>query len=233
MAKRILVVEDDKAMGRVLAHNLRFEGFEVKWVTDGAAALAEARDFQPDLVLLDVALPGMTGVELAKAWSVDRRFPVIMLTARSDRRDELAGLRAGADDYVTKPFNLDTLLARMDAVMRRAHPLVGLLTLDDVVVDFTAKTATKAGRRLDLTHREFAILRYLAERENCPVDRRELLRDIWGYSEAPLTRPVDQAILRLRRKIEADPRRPKFLHSSYGDGYVLSTGDKVSGSTSP
>ena len=231
MAKRILVVDDDRAMGQVLAHNLRFEGFEVKWVTDGAAALADARDFQPDLVLLDVALPGMTGFDLARAWGVDRRFPVIMLTARSERQDELTGLRAGADDYVTKPFNLDTLLARMDAVMRRAHPVVGQLTLGDVIVDFTAKTAMKAGRRLDLTHREFAILRYLAEREDCPVDRRELLRDIWGYSEAPLTRPVDQAILRLRRKIEADPRRPKFIHSSYGDGYMLSTGEQDAGDT--
>lgn len=223
MSKRILVVDDDPAMAQVLTHNLRHEGFDVKWVTEGTAAIAEARSFAPDLVLLDVMLPGMTGFELAKAWNVERRFPIIMITARSQRDDELTGLRLGADDYITKPFNLETLLARMQAVLRRTRPAIMQLTLGDVVIDFVAHTARRGTEQLDLTHREFAILRYLAERENCMVYRHELLRDIWGYVDTPLTRSVDQAILRLRKKIEPDHHHPTYIQSSYGDGYSLST----------
>ena len=223
MPTRILLVDDDPAMGNVLTHNLRFEGFDVKWVTDGTVAVVEARDFRPDLVLLDVSLPGRDGVELAKAWNVERRFPIIMLTARSERKDELTGLRLGADDYITKPFNLETLLARMHAVLRRTRPTVTELTLGNVVIDFAARTARRGPRPLDLTHREFAILQYLAEHPNRTVDRHELLRDIWGYTDSPVTRSVDQAILRLRRKLEPDPRHPKYIQSSYGDGYLLST----------
>jgi DNA-binding response OmpR family regulator len=228
VSKRILVVDDDSAMGDVLTHNLRYEGFEVKWVTDGTSAIIEARNFRPDLVLLDVALPGMSGFDLAKAWNTERRFPIIMITARSARNDELTGLRLGADDYITKPFNLETLLARMQAVLRRSRPTVSRLVLGSVVIDFAAHTARRGKQPLDLTHREFAILYYLAERANSMVDRQELLRDIWGYTDTPVTRSVDQAILRLRRKIEIDPRHPKYIQSSYGDGYVLSTTGEVS-----
>lgn len=223
MSKRILVVDDDLAMGQVLTHNLRHEGFDVRWVTEGNVAIAEARSFRPDLVLLDVTLPGVSGFELAKAWNVERRFPVIMITARSQRDDELRGLRVGADDYIMKPFNLETLLARMQAVLRRTRPAVTRITLGDVVIDFVGHTARKGTEHIDLTHREFAVLRYLAERENSMVHRQELLVDIWGYVDTPLTRSVDQAILRLRKKLEPDPHHPTYIQSSYGDGYLLTT----------
>ena len=221
MTGRILLVEDDPRMARVLRDNLKHEGFEVTVALSGAAALREAASASPDLVLLDVMLPDTNGFALCSALRRQGDARIIMVTARGEKADLLRGLDSGADDYVTKPFDLRELLARVRAVLRRARPSVGSLSLGDATVDFRAHTATARGRDLHLSHREFAILQYLAERPNRIVSRQDLLREIWGYDEQPATRSVDHAIARLRKKIERDPRRPRFIHTVHGDGYSL------------
>ena len=224
MAKRVLIVEDDGALSRVLCDNLVFEGFEVRCVADGDAAPGAAKEFAPDLVILDVMLPGRDGFELVGTLREGGRTPIIMLTARSQKADKLKGLNLGADDYVTKPFDLEELLARVQAVLRRGSPGVERLTLGDVVVDFVARQATRLGRDLRLTHREFELLQYLAERQGRVVSRAELLREVWGYPDLPNTRSVDHAVARLRRKIEPHRGAPRFIHTVHGDGYQLTPG---------
>jgi len=220
--KRILIVEDDLALGRVLGDTFQFEGFEVVWATDGTAALQIARESSPDLILLDVMLPGgISGFDLCGPLRHGGRTPIIMLTAKSQKEDKLRGLNSGADDYVTKPFDLEELLARVRAVLRRVGPGVDRLTLGSVGIDFRAQLATKDGRPLNLTHRELELLRFLAEHREKVVFRDELLREVWGYPEAPFTRSVDHAVARLRKKIEEDPHRPRFIHTVHGDGYCL------------
>lgn len=221
MKKRILIVEDDVALLRVLRDNFLFDGFDVACAGDGHEALARARAFAPDLVILDVMLPGRDGFALAPLLRRGGQTAVIMLTARSDKADKLTGLNLGADDYVAKPFDLDELLARVHAVLRRASPDVEVMELGAVTVDFRTMRATSRGRPMGLTHREFELLRYLAERPGRVVGRDELLRAVWGYPDAPATRSVDHAIARLRRKIEPDPKHPRFVHTVHGDGYCL------------
>jgi DNA-binding response OmpR family regulator len=219
--KRILVVEDDEALARVLADNLRFSGFEVECEQDADGALARARAAAPDVVLLDVMLPGRNGIELCRVIRRGGTTPVIMLTARDQKSDKLSGLEAGADDYITKPFDFDELVARIRAVLRRARTMVVQVRLGHVIVDFRELRATDGHRDVHLTHREFDILSYLAERQGRVVHRNELLREVWGYPEEPTTRAVDYAIKRLRGKLEPDPHRPRFLHAVRGDGYCL------------
>jgi len=219
--RRILVVEDDAALSRILRDNLVVEGYQVRVVSDGTQAITAARDFAPDLVILDGMLPGTDGMDLCRMWSHQGLFPIIMLTARSQKADKLKGLSLGADDYVTKPFDLEELLARVHAVLRRARPTVEQLTLGPVAVDFRAFQAWRDKQPLDLTRREFELLRYLAERAESIVHRSELLREVWGFPDTPHTRAVDHAIARLRKKIETDPHRPRFIHTVHGDGYSL------------
>ncbi len=219
--RRILVVEDDAALSRILRDNLVVEGYQVEVVSDGNQAITAARDFAPDLVILDGMLPGTDGFDLCRMWSQSGQFPIIMLTARSQKADKLKGLALGADDYVTKPFDLEELLARVQAVLRRARPTIEQLALGPVLVDFKAFQAWKEKQPLDLTHREFDLLRYLAERAETIVHRGELLREVWGFPDTPHTRAVDHAIARLRKKIETDPHRPRFIHTVHGDGYSL------------
>jgi DNA-binding response OmpR family regulator len=221
MKKRILVVEDDAALARVLRDNLAFCGFDVACVLDGAVALAKAREFAPDLIVLDITLPGTSGFDLCGVLRQGSRTPIIILTARSQKADKLRGLNLGADDYITKPFDLEEFLARVHAVLRRARPTVEQLVLGRVVIDFRAQTATKAGHTLHLTHREFELVEYLAERQERVVHRSELLREVWGYLDVPSTRSVDHAIARLRKKIEPDAHHPRFIHTVHGDGYCL------------
>jgi DNA-binding response OmpR family regulator len=224
MAKRVLVVEDDGPLARVLRDNLVFEGFQVQCVGDGHLAVGVAKDFAPDLVVLDVMLPGRDGFELVGLLRQGGRTPIIMLTARGQKADKLRGLNLGADDYITKPFDLDELLARIHAVLRRASPGGERLVLGDVVVDFGTQRAARGGRPLHFTHREFELLRYLADRQARVVHRAELLREVWGYPDAPSTRSVDHAVARLRRKIEPAPGEPRFIHTVHGDGYQLTPG---------
>ncbi len=221
MKKRVLVVEDDAVLTRVLQDNLVYEGFDVKTVSDGNRATAAAREFAPDLVLLDVNLPGRSGLELMAQWRQGARMPIILLTAMGQKSDKLQGLKLGADDYVTKPFDLEELLARVHAVLRRARPELARLVLGGVLIDFEHLKAWNGPDEIELTHRDFELLQYLAERPNSIVSRDELLRAIWGYPDAANTRAVDHAIARLRKKIEVTPHKPRFIHTVHGDGYYL------------
>jgi DNA-binding response OmpR family regulator len=220
--KRILVVEDDQALARVLTDNLTYSGFEVETVEGGDEVLAVARAFGPDLVLLDVMLPGTNGLDLCGLIRAGGRTPIIMLTARDQKADILRGLEAGADDYITKPFDFDELKARLHALLRRARRTVVRLRMGQVAVDFPNMRATHGQHGdLHLTRREFDILFYLAERRGLIVQRSELLREIWGYPSEPTTRAVDYAIKRLRQKVEVDPHDPRYITTVHGDGYSL------------
>lgn len=233
MKKRLLVVEDDAALARVLCDNLAFAGFHVDWVKDGAGALQSVRGTSPDLILLDIMLPDSSGFDLCGALRKGGHTPLVMLSARGQKADKVRGLELGADDYVTKPFHIEELLARIQAVLRRARPAVERLLLGEVVIDLTRLRAWRSGREFHLTHREFEVLRYLAERERRVISRDELLREVWGYLDSTTTRSVDHAVVRIRKKIELDPHRPRFLHTVHGDGYCLNAGDESDPLTSP
>lgn len=222
MSTRVLIVEDDAAMSRLLQDNFRYEGFTVDCAGDGSEAVKKAAAFQPDLVLLDLMLPGLSGFDVCRTLSAQPGRPaIIIITSRRKNDDKVRGLELGADDYVTKPFALDELLARAHAVLRRSHPNVDRIVLGDVVIDFRNFRAFRGGEPLNLQHREIELLRHLAEHAGKTVSREELLRLVWGYREAPLTRTVDICIARLRRKIEADPHHPRFIRTAHGDGYCL------------
>jgi two-component system response regulator VicR len=222
MKRRILIVEDDRSLAKILAARLAIEGYEVECVADGSRAPGVATAFAPDLIMLDVSLPGKDGFELCRQWRATKQIPIIMLTARSDKVDKLRGLNVGADDYITKPFDFQEVLARILAVLRRTRPAIDHVRLGTVVVDFQKSLATNRGRAIELTRREFDLLHYLAERAGSIVSRDELLRAIWGYEELPSTaRAVDQAIVRLRKKIEPNQHEPQYLHTAHGDGYYL------------
>ena len=226
MNQRILIVEDDPAITRMVRDNLIYEGYQVECVSNGDLALNEVHSFAPDLVLLDLMLPGLNGFEICRAISeAPTRIPVIILSARSQSADKIHGFDVGADDYVTKPFGLDELLARIHAVLRRTNSAPDRLELGEVHVDFAAMQATKGKESLTLTPREFEVLRLLSSHRDKVVSREQLLRSVWGYGEVPLTRAVDNFIARLRSKIEVDPRHPRYLQTVYGDGYRLAAPD--------
>ena len=176
--------------------------------------------FAPDLVLLDIGLPEINGFELCQRWRA-RGTPIIMVTAKGRKEDKLQAFSLGADDYITKPFELQELLARIRAVLRRSRPSTERIVLGTITIDFLKREARDGNRLIELTNREFNVLHYLAERPTSIVRRDELLREVWGYDAAVSTRAVDHAMVRLRRKIEPDPHHPKFVHTLYGDGYSL------------
>jgi DNA-binding response OmpR family regulator len=219
--KRILVVEDDGSLLLVLRDTFLFEGFDVECAANGETALKLAAAFDPDLIILDVTLPDANGFELCRLLSHRGQSPTIFLTARGQKVDRIRGLQLGADDYLTKPFDLEELVARVRAVLRRTRGLVEQIRLGPLIIDFRTRRATNAGRTIQLTHREFELLQYLAERRDRIVYRDELLREVWGYPESPITRSVDHAVARLRKKIEPDPHHPLYIHTVHGDGYCL------------
>lgn len=221
--KRILVVEDDTAIARLLQDNLAFEGFSVEWSKTGRDAQAIASRFAPDLILLDLMLPqNEDGFELCRSFSQGpNRKPVIILTARGGKEDRVRGLTLGADDYVVKPFAIEELLARIHAVLRRSRPRLDYLRLGQATIDFTRLRAFVRDEEVALTDREFEVLRHLAERAESVVSRDELLHLVWGYTDAPMTRTVDYFIYRLRHKLEPDPRHPRYIRTAHGDGYRL------------
>lgn len=229
MAKRVLIIEDDRDLAQVVTDNLEYDGFQVESAHDGDAGLARIRAFGPDLVLLDVMLPGRGGFEICAILRETIKVPVVILSARGLKADKLKGLGLGADDYITKPFDIDELVARVKAVLRRVCPTIEYLRLGSVDIDFNTLRATIDHVDLHLTHREFEVLRYLAERAERVVHRDELLRELWGYVYAPATRAVDHAITRLRRKIEPEPHRPQFIHTVHGDGYRLTRSPRIAG----
>lgn len=227
MNPRILVVEDDQLLAKVICDNLSFDGFEVTRAATAHAAVNQLREFGPDLIVLDVMLPDRSGFEVFETLHQGGRTPIIFLTARGETVDRLRGLRLGADDYVIKPFDLAELLARVHVVLRRARGVADRVTLGDVSIDFKSQTAMRGGQALHLTHREFELLRFLAMRAGRVVHRGELLRAVWGYpDDSATTRSVDHAIARLRRKIEPQSDQPRFIHTVHGDGYSLTPGPR-------
>jgi DNA-binding response OmpR family regulator len=222
MAARILIVEDEPDLLRGLELNIKAEGYAVITATTGDAGLSAALQGRPDLVLLDLMLPGMSGLDVCRELR-RKQFdaPVIMLTARADEVDRVVGLEIGADDYVTKPFGIRELLARIRVRLRRQTPGAtdGVLRFADVEVDFDKQEATREGRRVELTGKEFEVLRLLAKHRGDIVTRERLLDEVWGYEHYPTTRTVDNHIMRLRQKLEPEPANPRHILSVYGEGY--------------
>ena len=222
---RILIVEDDPAMVVALRDAFEQEGYGVSTVTDGEAALARARDDPPDLILLDVMLPKISGHEVCRRLrEAGQDPPIIMLTARGQEIDKVLGLKLGADDYVTKPFSLMELLARVEAVLRRSRGDVrgsGVHRIGDVTVDLGAGEVRRDGEVLGLSARELSLLSYLLEHRGRIVPRDVLLDAVWDYDEAPLTRTVDVHVSKLRKKLEPEPQNPRYLVTVHGMGYKL------------
>ena len=219
----ILVVEDDPAISRGLSDNLRFESYEVLTATDGEAGFKLLAEKKPDLLILDLMLPKMSGYEVCrKARAAGITTPIMMLTARGEEADRVLGLDLGADDYVSKPFSIRELLARVRAILRRAQPATAQpdeLRFGDVEVDFRSYEARKGGSPLEMTPKEFQVLRLLAARSGEVVTRDELLNEVWGYENYPTTRTVDNHVATLRAKIELDPANPEHLRTVHGVGY--------------
>ena len=220
---RILVVEDDPAILRGLSDNLRLESYEVVTAADGEAGDRLAHEARPDLIVLDLMLPKLSGYELCRRLrSEGLTTPILMLTARGEEADRVFGLDLGADDYVTKPFSVRELLARIRALLRRAHPprpLPDELRFGDVVVDFRSYEAKRGGTPVDMTPKEFQLLRLLAARAGEVVSRGELLEDVWGYETLPNTRTVDNHVASLRAKLEPDAPETRHIQTVHGVGY--------------
>jgi len=221
--KRILVVEDDAAILRGLRDNLTFEGYEVVTASNGADALRLIDCDRPDLLVLDVMLPAMSGFEVCRRMRrAGVETPVLMLTARGQEVDRVMGLDLGADDYMTKPFSVPELLARVRAILRRTHPerpMPDRLSFDDVAIDFVGFEATKGEDLVQLSPKEFGTLRLLASRPGEVVSRTELLHEVWGFERMPTTRTVDNHIASLRAKLEDDPGNPRRIVTVHGVGY--------------
>jgi len=222
---RILVVEDDPAILRGLRDNLEYESYEVLIARDGEHGYRLIQEYHPDLIVLDLMLPKMDGYELCRRIrSEGMTMPVLMLTARSEERDRVHGFDLGADDYVTKPFSVPELLARVRAILRRIRPeneFPDQICFADVIVDFKRFEAKKADTVLKLSRKEFGVLRLLAARAGQVVTRNELLDEVWGHDYYPTTRTVDNHIASLRAKLEADPAQPNHLITVHGVGYKL------------
>lgn len=221
--KRLLLVEDERGLVMTLTDRLTREGYSVETTADGESALERATSEAFDLVLLDVMLPQMNGFDVLRELrrrSVD--VPIIMLTARGQIVDRVVGLKLGADDYVTKPFEMVELLARIEAKLRRAPARVSPADghqFGDIHVDFRKAEVTKGGAPLELSAREFQLLRYFIEHRGATLTREELLNEVWGYNAMPSTRTVDVHVAWLRQKIEPNPRHPQFILTIHGLGY--------------
>lgn len=225
---KILIVEDDRNLLDTLKYNLRREGYEVVTAVDGAEALDVARREKPDLIILDIMLPKMSGFEVCRILRKGMVVPILMLTAKAEETDKIVGLEIGADDYMTKPFSMRELLARVRAMLRRAKiielqpgPEEALLRVGDIEVDIARHKASKGATMLELTPKEFDLLAFLATNRGFVFSRDQLLEKVWGYDFAGDTRTVDVHIRWLRQKIEADPSNPKHLVTVRGTGYKL------------
>ena len=221
----VLIVEDDRAMAVALSDGFSYEGFTVDVATDGEEGLRLARDSNPDLMILDIMLPKMTGLEICKILRDEgSTLPIIMLTARGQEIDKVLGLKLGADDYVTKPFSFMELRARVDAVLRRSASPGGGVNggtheFGTLVVDLDHHVASKGGTELNLTPREFRLLGHFIEHRGEIVTREQLLDNVWGYDTIPFTRTVDTHIAKLRKKIEDNPTDPHFIITVHRLGY--------------
>lgn len=224
MRGRILVIEDEAALRLALSDRLASEGFEVSTAEDGDSGYERAATEPVDLVILDVMLPGRSGFDVCRDLRRDGiDVPVLMLTARGEVIDRVLGLKLGADDYLVKPFETVELLARVEALLRRARPDTegGTFAFGEVRVDFRRMRVTRAGEPVELSALEFRLLRFLVERRGEVLDRETLLDEVWGYDADVYSRTVDQHVATLRKKIEADPRHPRHLVTVHGAGYKL------------
>lgn len=226
--KKILIVEDEPNMRMGLKDNLEFEGYTVHLADDGEKGLSKILEENYDLVLLDVMLPSISGFEVCKtARKKGITTPIVLLTAKGEEIDKVLGLELGADDYVTKPFSLRELLARIKAILRRGENTISTVKESEVMligkleVNFLAYTACVKGKPVQMSHKEFEILKYLWEKRNKTVSRDDLLQNIWGYEESPTTRTVDNFILKLRQKVEKDSNHPQIILTVHGIGYKL------------
>jgi DNA-binding response OmpR family regulator len=219
---RILIVDDEPEMVRGLEDNLRFEGYQTLSATNGADGLSLALQEGPDLVLLDIMMPQLSGWDVLRGLRAKQLdIPVIMLTARGEEVDRVLGLELGADDYVTKPFSLRELLARVRAVLRRPGPRQRMETFafGEVRLHVRPRQVFRAGHEVRLTRKEFELLRYFVEHPGEVITRDRLLDEVWGYEQFPTTRTVDTHVLRLRQKLERDPERPVHFLTVHAQGY--------------
>jgi DNA-binding response OmpR family regulator len=224
-ARQVLVIEDELQMRAMLTDNLQFEGYRVTAVESAEAGLAEMERNSFALIVMDVMLPGISGFELCRQLrGRGTRVPIIMLTALTTERDRVDGLDVGADDYVSKPFSVRELLARVRAQVRRDdwHANSGEeFSFGDVTVRPRQRLVLRKGRRIALSAREFELLRYLAAHRNEVVSREQLLRDVWGYHQLSVTRTVDNYIAKLRTELEPKPHEPRYIITVHGSGYQL------------
>ena len=231
MSKKVLVVDDEKAIVDILSFNLKKEGYEVLCAYDGAEGLRLARGDDPDLILLDIMLPCMDGFEVCRTLRAEGdNVPIIMITAREEETDKVFGLENGADDYITKPFSMRELLARVKANMRRSLPAAApapaqeaenVIRIRGLCIDPDRHTVTKDGRAIELTQREFELILFLAKAPGRVVSRQELLTEVWQYDYFGDLRTVDVAVRRLREKLEQNPAEPEYVMTKRGVGYYL------------
>jgi len=224
--QRLLVVEDEANLAEVVADNLVLEGYQVDVVGDGESALRRVSEACPDLILLDVMLPGVDGFTVCRTLREQGNdVPILFLTAKGSRDDRVHGLELGGDDYLGKPFDLTELILRVKAILRRTEwlaapsPAGATLRLGDALIDFASHTAKVGERILELSPKEAMILRCLAEQPGIVVSRAEIVERVWGYDAFPTLRTVDNFIVRLRRLLEPDPRNPTYIHTVRGSGY--------------
>lgn len=226
MNQHILIVEDEASIRESLALNFELEGYQVTAAEDSQKAMDLFQTQQFDLILLDIMLPGMSGLDLCAHFRLtDRAIPIMLLTARDTPEDRIVGLRTGADDYLTKPFHLEELLLRIANLLKRqAQPQIkpeqeDVYAFGPYRIDFSAFEAVTNLGRIELTRKEVALLRLLIDRSNEAVSRQQILHIVWGYEVAPSTRTIDNFILSFRKYFEADPRSPRHFHSIRGFGY--------------
>jgi phosphate regulon transcriptional regulator PhoB len=229
MTKKILIVEDEHDLIRLIKYNLEKEGFRVSSVTDGSLVMAELRREEPDLLVLDLMLPGMDGLEICRQVRRHDRYagiPILMLTARSGEADRVVGLELGADDYVTKPFSMRELVARIRALLRRheAIPQRNSVQRGDLVIDPSAHAVRVAGKQVELSALEFRLLHHLASHPGLVFSRDQLLDRVWGNDRSVTPRSVDVYIRRVREKIESEPQQPAYLQTVHGVGYRFVAG---------
>lgn len=219
-AARVLLIEDEPALVRGLSDTLRSNGFDVSVATDGERGLDAALRGEADLILLDVMLPKVNGFEIcraARAHGID--VPILMLTAKGREEDVILGLNLGADDYVTKPFRVGELIARVRAFLRRRGPAPTTVRFGDCDVDLRARRVTRGGREIELTAKEFAMLAYFCARPGCALSRDVILSAVWGNAVFVTPRSIDRCITTLRAKVEPDPHRPMYIHTIRDIGY--------------
>jgi two-component system alkaline phosphatase synthesis response regulator PhoP len=224
MKKKILIIEDEPDLIKGLKLNLSDEGFDVNWAVNGVEGLRKALEETPDLIILDIMLPEMDGLQVCRELRQKNiSIPIIMLTAKGEEIDKVVGLEIGADDYITKPFSVRELLARIKTQLRHAEregkAVPKIYSFGDIEIDFAQFKVKRKGKELDFTSLEMEILKYFIAHRGEVVARNDLLDKIWGYESYPTTRTIDNHILKLRKKIEEDPSHPKYILSVYGGGY--------------